>query len=217
MNQKMKITATLALVMLSAGLFAQKKPVVHNYQTIKASEWEILKNDSLDFAFDTYSGQKALLLKRKVANSKGASVAYPKGLNFKDGTIELDIASPNGTNGFVGFAFHIKNQHRYETLYFRPGSSGTINAVQYMPEKKDVFNWWDYEADKYQSKATLPASTWFHVKAVVNKQEITVFVNNRQVMVYKNLDKDLASGPVGFWLGNCPTGAYKNLVVTCTN
>lgn len=211
----MKTYITALLIAYASGVFAQQKPTVYNYSVVNPAEWVIPKNDTLDYAFGTYAGSKALLLKRKIGNYKGASIAYPKALNFKDGTIEMDIASPNGKNGFVGFAFRIKDAHHYETLYFRPGSSGTINAVQYMPEKKSEFNWWDYEADKYQSKTTLPLTAWFHVKAIVKGQEIAVFINNqpKPVMVYKNLDSTLKTGSVGFWLGNCSEGAYKNLVV----
>ncbi|MDP9081117.1 MAG: hypothetical protein M3O71_27175 [Bacteroidota bacterium] len=210
---KKYITTLFALSTICS--FAQRKQVVHDYSKIKPSEWVIPKNDTLDYAFNTYSGADALLLTRKIQNYKGASVAYPKSLKFKDGIIEMDIASPVGKNGFMGFAFRIKDAHHYETLYFRPGSSGTINAVQYMPEKKAEFNWWEYEADKYQSKATLPLTAWFHVKAVVKGPEIAVFLNNqpKPVMVYKNLDPSLKTGSVGFWLGNCSSGAYKNLVV----
>jgi hypothetical protein len=84
-----------------------------------------------------------------------------------------------------------------------------------MPEKKFEFNWWDYESEKYQAKATLPLTAWFHVKAVVKGRTLTVFVDNqpKPVMVYNALDPDLKTGSVGFWLGNSASGAYKNLVV----
>jgi hypothetical protein len=93
---------------------------------------------------------------------------------FKGGIIEADIASPVGGNGLVGIAFRIADAHHCEVVYFRPGSSGTINALQYMPEKKTDFNWWDYEANKYEAKATLPVYSWFHVKVMVKGQQMTV-------------------------------------------
>jgi hypothetical protein len=156
-----------------------------------------------------------LLLKRNILNYKSASIAYPKDLNFKDGIIEADIASPGGSAGFVGLAFRIKDAHHYETVYFRPGSSGTGEAVQYMPEKKQEFDWWDYENSKYEALAVLPVSGWFHTKLVVKGNRLTVFVGNapKPVFVYDALDAGLKNGSVGFWLGNCTVGAYKNLVV----
>ncbi|MDN5284302.1 MAG: hypothetical protein JWR38_576 [Mucilaginibacter sp.] len=211
----MKTCFTFLLLLIAGHSFAQQKTQPHNYTIIKLSEWIIPQTDTLNYAFDNYLGAKALILKRSIANYKSASVAYPKTLNFKDGVIELDIAAPTGKAGYVGLAFRIKDQHHYEALYFRPGSSGTINAVQYMPEKKVEFNWWDYEATKYQAKATLPLTAWFHVKAIVKGRNIAVFVNNqpKPVMVYNELDPDLKTGSAGFWLGNSSSGAYKNLTV----
>src|SRR6202012_317062 len=138
----------------------------HDYTNIDPAKWIFSKTAGFSYGFKTYQGAKALMLKKNFNSPKAAFIAYPKNLNFKDGEIELDMASTTGQH-FIGLAFRIQGPHRYECLYFRPGSSNTINAIQYMPEKKDDFNWWDYEADKYQAKAPLPGANWFHVKAVV--------------------------------------------------
>jgi hypothetical protein len=205
----------LFIPVLFMALHSAAQNQYFDYSSIKPALWVIPKTDTLDYALGNHAGKPALLLKRKFTNYKSASIAYPKKLNFKDGIIELDIAAPTGKAGYVGLAFRIRDAHHYETLYFRPGSSGTINAVQYMPEKKLEFNWWDYESEKYQAKATLPLTVWFHVKAVVKGRTLTVFVDNnpKPVMVYNALDPDLKTGSVGFWLGNSASGAYKNLVV----
>jgi hypothetical protein len=210
----MKIVLTAVLALFANSLFAQQKQKIHDYKTIDPLEWVIPNSGGQGYSFDTYKGAKSLLLKKNFDNYKFGSVAYPKGLNFKDGTIELDMASTTGKD-YLGLAFRIKDARHYETLYFRPASSGTINAVQYMPEKKEDFNWWDYEADKYQAKATLPATGWFHVKAVVKGQTLTVYIDHQPKpgMIYKALDPTLNEGFVGFWFGNSAVCAYKNLIV----
>jgi len=212
----MKTLFILLLILGTTSPYGQQKTVAHNYSVIKTSEWVIPRTDTLDYAFDKYLGQKALLMKRKIDNYKSASVAWPKDLNFIDGIIEADLAWPGKQNGFVGLAFRLKDAHHYEIVYFRPESSGTINAIQYMPEKKFDFNWWDYESDKYQSKATLPLHGWFHVKIIVKGSKLTVFVNHQTTpaLIYNQLDNSLKSGSVGFWLGNSTVGAYRNLVIT---
>jgi len=214
--KRMKTLAILLLILVSACTFGQQKPVVHDYSVVKLSEWVIPRSDTLDYAFGQHEGEKALLLKRKIGNYKSASIAYVKGLWFKNGIIEMDAAWPGEKGGYLGLAFRIKDAHHYESVYFRPESSGTINAIQYMPEKKAEYNWWDYEADKYQATAVLPLHGWFHIKAVVKGNKLTVFINRqaRPSLVYSPLDSSLDSGSVGFWLGNCQVGAYKNLVVT---
>ena len=191
---------------------AQQK--THNYSVIKPSEWVIPNSGGQSYALDTYKGSKALIMKKNFDNYKFGSVAYPKDLNFTNGEIELDMTSTTGKD-YLGLAFSIKDAHHYQTLYFRPASSGTINAIQYMPEKKVDFNWWDYEAEKYQAKATLPATAWFHIKAVVKGNQLTVYVDHQSkpAMVYTALDPELKSGSVGFWFGNSLACAYKNLTV----
>ncbi len=190
---------------------AQQK---HNYSVIKPSEWIIPNSGGVTYSMDTYKGEKALILKKNFNAPKNAWIAYPKGLNFTNGEIELDMASTTG-NDFVGLAFRIKDANHYQSLYFRPASSGTINAIQYMPEKKSEFNWWDYEAEKYQAKATLPATGWFHIKAVVKGNQLTVYVDHQSKpsMIYTALDPELKNGSVGFWFGNSAACAYKNLTV----
>ena len=205
----------LFIPVLFIALYGSAQNKQLDYSNVKPAQWVIPKTDTLGYGLSSYKGKPAFLLKRKFANYKSASVAYPKALNFKDGIIEADIAAPTGKAGYVGLAFRIRDAHHYETLYFRPGSSGTINAIQYMPEKKPEFNWWDYEAEKYQAKAILPLTDWFHIKAVIKARVLTVYINNqpKPVMVFNSLDPDLKAGSVGFWLGNSAAGAYKNLKV----
>lgn len=209
-----KLILIFALLNIAAA-HAQQKYKVHDLSIINPKEWVIPQNDTLDLELGTYQQKKALLIKRKIDNYKSASLAYWPKLNFKDGIIELDLAFAGKGNGYIGLAFRIRDAHHYETVYFRPLSSGTINAIQYMPEKKVDFNWWDYEADKYQAKAILPRNAWFHVKVVVMGSKMEVYVNNSPSpsMVYTSLDPSLKTGAVGYWHGNSSMGAYRNLVV----
>ena len=207
-------THLIILMMLLSGIAGAQKNKKHDYTNINPAEWVIPNSDGVSYKMDTYKGVKALIIKKDFNNYKFGAVAYPKGLMFTDGEIELDMASSNGKE-FLGLAFRIQDAHHYQTLYFRPGGSGTINAIQYMPEKKDDFNWWDYEAEKYQAKATLPSTEWFHIKAVVKGQTLTVYVDHqtKPAMVYTALDPELKNGSVGFWFGNSSACAYKNLII----
>jgi hypothetical protein len=211
----MKKYLLILLLLIAGRAIAQHKKGIHDYSVIRLNEWVIPKNDTLNFEQASHVGKPALILKRKYDNYKSGSVAYPKGLNFTDGVIEFDIASTVGKAGYIGVAFRIRDQHHYEVVYFRPGASGTINAIQYMPEKKVEFNWWDYEAAKYQAKADLQDKGWFHVKVIVKGSQFTLFLNNnpKPVFTYGALDSTLKSGSVGYWLGNTRSAAYRNLVV----
>lgn len=208
----MKKNLTILLLAMTANAVAQQK--VHDYSVIEPANWVFPKTSGFSYDLETYQGAKALMLKKNFNTPKSAFIAYPKDLNFRDGEIELDMASTTG-NDYLGLAFRIQDAVHYETLYFRPASSGTINAVQYMPAKKDEFDWWDYEADKYQAKATLPAKTWFHVKVVVKGRQLTVYVDHqaKPSMVRNDLDPGFKSGFAGVWFGNSAACAYKNLTI----
>jgi len=210
----MKSLLSIILLAVANVAIAQQKGKTYNYSNIEPAQWALPNSDGVTSSIQTCKGSKALIIKKGFNNYKFGIVAYPKTLNFTDGEIELDIASSNGQE-YLGFAFRIQDAHHYQTVYFRPASTGTINAIQYMPEKKEDFNWWDYEAEKYQAKATLPAINWFHVKAVVKGNELKVYINHEATpsMVYKNLDPDLKQGSVGYWFGNSLSCAYKNLTV----
>ena len=210
----MKSLLSIILLAVANVAIAQQKGKTYNYSNIEPAQWALPNSDGVNSTMQTYKGSKALIIKKSFNNYKFGAVAYPKGLNFTDGEIELDLASSNGQE-YLGLAFRIQDAHHYQTLYFRPASTGTINAIQYMPEKKMDFNWWDYEAEKYQAKATLPATNWFHVKAVVKGRELKVYVDHQATpaMVYKDLDPDLKQGSVGYWFGNSLSCAYKNLTV----
>jgi hypothetical protein len=208
-----KFLPVIFCLFLYAGAGAQTKAL--DYSTIRVSDWVTQRSDTLDYVLGEYGDKPAFMLKRNIADSKSASLAYPKRLDFADGTIELDIASPFGKQGFVGVAFHIQDSNHYETVYFRPGASGTGEAVQYMPKKKAEFDWWDYEAASWQSSAVLPETNWFHVKIVIKGREMKVYLDNKPapVMIRSDLDASLPRGSAGFWLGNSPSGAYRNLKI----
>src|SRR5579863_1314531 len=139
----MKKYLTILLLAITGASPAQQKK--HDYSLIQPRQWIIPNSNGMSYSIDTFRGSKALIITKKFDNYKFGAVAYPRGLNFTDGEIDLDMVSGNGQD-YLGLAFRIRDAHHYQTLYFRPASSGTINAIQYMPAKKDEFDWWDYEA-----------------------------------------------------------------------
>src|SRR4051812_6177858 len=105
----MKKLLLLFILLVSIKASAQQKYQVYDLSVIKPKEWIIPKNDTLDYEFGAYQGQKALLIKRKIDNYKSASLAYPKNLYFRDGIIEFDLAFAGKGNGYIGLAFRIKD------------------------------------------------------------------------------------------------------------
>src|SRR5206468_2109102 len=115
----MKTRLIILIILTSVIAGAQQKSKTHNYSTIETAQWVLPNSDGVSSSMQTYKGSKALIIKKGFNNYKFGIVAYPNGLNFTDGEIELDMASSNGQD-YLGVAFRIQDAHHYQTLYFRP-------------------------------------------------------------------------------------------------
>ncbi len=223
------IVALAALVFDCAVLTAGEKATkgtrkapatTRNFSLLKKDEW-VVKNTR--FTASEYKGKKALRLKGNYA------LAYIKGLEFEDGTIEVDVASLSRGRMYFGVAFRVQedvnkkvsakdnSKQKYEYVYFRPFASETPNAVQYCAAGTK-YNW-EYLRKNfpgvYEAKAKLPAIDWFHVKIVVSGQKAEVYVNNakKPALTVKDLKHGKSKGSVGvytYW----KTACFANLKVT---
>jgi hypothetical protein len=72
--------------------------------------------------FGEFLGRRAVYLPSGLLTVKDA--------NFRDGTVEADVASKSG-GLFIGMAFRIESEANMEVVYLRPGASDTSEAVQY--------------------------------------------------------------------------------------
>jgi hypothetical protein len=92
------------------------------------------------------------------------SAFHRNAIAFRDGTIELDMAGTPKTN-FMGIAFHATDVDNSEVVFFRIGSSGTSEAVQYGPALNGRGAAWQvYHGDGANAVATLIRNEWMHVK-----------------------------------------------------
>ena len=86
-------------------------------------------------------------------------------LNFRNGTIEYDVAST--TDMGAGFVFRRADQDNYEMFYLRPRPKceEAPDCVQYAPQTHGVLLWDVFP--QYQGPAPLHPG-WNHVKLVVS-------------------------------------------------
>ena len=188
-----------------------------NIALLKANvknEWVFPETGRYNYKVMEWSGERCLYMNRMVYDGSKADVAYLNDLEFQDGIIEFDIASPSDKS-YIGFVFRLKDENNYECVYLRCHGSGTTGAMQYMPVNDTVFNWWDYKDEKFKGIATVPANKWFHVKAEINGDELKVWGNGSEKpnMHYKGLGHDVSSGKIGFLLGNSPDACFANLKI----
>jgi len=161
----------------------------------------------------------------KFSEANGDGVAWLDGVNFANGSIELDIKGKDVLQqSFVGVAFHGVDEKTLDAIYFRPFNFHTtdsvrrIHAVQYVSHPDFPWNVLRETQNAKYEKAIPSApdpNEWFHVKIVVDYPQITVYVNN-SASPCLSVDKlnDRQTGKIGLWVGNNSGGEFANLVIT---
>jgi hypothetical protein len=163
--------------------------------------------------------------KVQFSEASGDGVAWLDGVNFANGSIEIDIRGKDVLQqSFVGVAFHGVDEKTLDAIYFRPfnfratDSVRLIHAVQYVSHPDFPWNVLRETQNAKYEKAIPSApdpNEWFHVKIVVDYPHITVYVNNSPSPCL-TVDKlnDRQSGKLGLWVGNTSGGEFANLVIS---
>jgi len=161
----------------------------------------------------------------RLSKNKDEGIAWIKGVEFSNGTIEIDIRGKEVfQESFAGIAFHGSDIDTLDAIYFRPfnfqspDSVQRAHAVQYISHPEFT---WQILREKYPGKYEKPVSPspggneWFHVKIVVQYPDVTVYVdgNDTPCLSIKKLS-GRRTGKVGLWAGNNSDGDFANLVIS---
>jgi hypothetical protein len=157
-------------------------------------------------------------------NKRGQNVVWLDRIEFKEGTIEFDAkgksAPPQGS--FIGVAFRVADLETHDAVYFRPFNFRSddpekkAHAVQYVSEPEWPWRRLRKENPGHYEKPVDPApdgDAWFHVKVVIEKRTVTVFVNGEpEPSLRVNELSDRRAGSVGLWCNGY--GVISNLQIT---
>ncbi|MGB6679560.1 MAG: hypothetical protein WBE44_22890 [Terriglobales bacterium] len=149
--------------------------------------------------------------------------AFVAGVDFRDGTIEADVAgalmpgAPADARGFIGIDFRSQEHGaRTESIYLRPTNGRADDqlrrnhSVQY--DSLPDFPWFRLRKESpgvYESYTDLEAGAWTHMKIVVSGTKAALYVNgsNQPCLIVSDLKLGETHGQVGFW-GEWSTDAY---------
>jgi len=160
----------------------------------------------------------------RLSEHAGDGVAYLQGVEFTNGTIELDVRGKDvPQQSFVGVAFHGVDGTTYDAIYFRPFNFRAEDpdrrghAVQYIAQP--IYPWQKLRAEqpgKYE-RAIDPVpdpNAWFHVRVVVTSPKVSVFVDDAKEpsLVIDQLS-NRKKGLVGLWVGNNSGGDFANVKI----
>jgi hypothetical protein len=160
----------------------------------------------------------------RLSEAEGEGPAYLPGIDFANGTIEVDIKGRDVQGAsFVGVAFHGVDGTTYDGIYFRPFNFKTadparvLRAVQYISQP--AHPWQKLRADKpgqYEKpvKPVPDPNDWFHARVVVASPKVSVFVGDatEPCLTVEQLS-DRKKGLVGIWVGNMSGGDFANFKI----
>lgn len=185
--KQLKLSLSIAIILMVHQGFGQSNPIEIPMQE---KHWEFSEGK---VEFMTHKSVPAI----KILSDAGKVI--PMDVEFSTGTIEFDVVL--GDFPFVGFSFHRHGPGEEEWFYFRPYAAGNptaMDAIQYAPIVKGVTLWDMYP--QYQGPANFQKGEWTHVKLVVAKQQMHVYVNETEkpTLAIPNLEGNYPTGAISF-------------------
>ena len=213
------VISTLACVAeLSAAsrVLAQKKAIEPDLAALAEGKGLKVFNRSLSVLND--GARKGV----RLSQNPGVGVAYIEGVEFADGSLEIDIRGKDvQQQSFVGVAFHGLDEKTHDAVYFRPFNfkaedpARRLRAVQYVSHPTYT---WEKLRTEHPGKYEKPVSPvpdpndWFHARIVVASPKVSVFVNDsKEPSLVVDQLSDRKKGLVGLWVGS--DGDFANFKI----
>ena len=184
----------------------------------------------------TFAGQSALRLVTPENTIRGDGdrldhLALVEGLEFTNGTIEVDVAgSPNpnasgGARGFVGVAFRVQpDRSIYDCFYLRPTNGRAEDqerrnhSLQYISHPDHTWSKLRKETpSRYETYVDITPDTWIHLRIEVDGDKARIFVDGREqpsLIVNDVKSGATTSGQVALWFEGSTIAHFANLKIT---
>ncbi len=174
-----------------------------------------------------YRGRRAVKLVPVKASNDESMLAILAKSDFKNGTIEVDLAgapragTPPDSRGFIGIAFRVRPKASgFECFYLRPTNARADDqlrrnhSAQYVSEPE--FPWPRLRKENpgmYESYVDLDPGAWTKVKIVVAGKTARLFVNGAQepCLIVNDLKLGESEGPIALWAHVTTDGYFSEL------
>jgi hypothetical protein len=176
-----------------------------------------------------FKGRNAVRVVADADAGNAESYALLEDQTFRDGVIEVDLAGQPadgafaGARGFIGIAFRVQADGRYEYIYLRPTNGRADDQVrrnhstQYSSYPDFDFARARREApEKYESYVDVQPGVWTKFRLEVEGRRARFYVNGAEqpCLIVNDLRLEPASGGVALWVGPGTEGYFTNLSVT---
>jgi hypothetical protein len=177
----------------------------------------------------TYQGRSAIQLVATPGAENGTSYAVIKDAVFRDGTIEVDLAgrpaagADTAARGFIGVAFRLQGDGRYEYIYLRPTNGRADDQVrrnhstQYSSHPDFDFARSRKEApEKYESYVDLQPGVWTKYRIEIQGRTARLYVHGAEqpCLIVNDLKLEPREGGVALWVGPGTEGYFSSLKIT---
>ena len=153
-----------------------------------------------------------------------------KGVNFKNGIIEVKVLSrlltnaPDFARGFIGIAFRINDDNtKYESIYIRPVNARVDDqvrrnhSIQYYSYPNYKFDRLRKESpERYEAYADMEMNKWITLRIEVKDAQAKLYINNNKqpsLLVTDLKHGANASGSIALWIEIGTEGYFKDLKV----
>jgi hypothetical protein len=188
-----------------------------------------LTGKNVTIAQVAFKGRSAIQLIANPDAANATSYAVVRDASFRDGTIEVDLAGQPaagagaGARGFIGIAFRIQGDGRYEYIYLRPTNGRADDQVrrnhstQYSSHPDFDFAKSRQEApEKYESYVDLEPGVWTKYRIEVDGRKARLYVHGAEqpCLIVNDLKLEPQAGGVALWVGPGTEGYFSNLKIT---
>src|SRR5262245_15258449 len=197
--------------------------------SLAAQSMDRLVAKNVSIAQTNYKGRSSIKVTANPEAANGTSYALVKDASFLDGVIEVDLAgqpapgAASSARGFIGIAFRIQGDGRYEYIYLRPTNGRADDQIrrnhstQYSSYPDFDFARSRQEApEKYESYVDLEPGVWTKYKIEVEGRKARLYVHGAEqpCLIVNDLKLDPREGGVALWVGPGTEGYFSNLKIT---
>lgn len=184
--------------------------------------------NNVSIAQTTFKGRNSIQVIANRGAANGVSYALVKDRLFRDGTIEVDLAgqpaagADGGARGFIGIAFRLQGDEKYEYIYLRPTNGRADDQVrrnhstQYSSHPDFDFARSRKEApERYESYVDLEPGVWTRYKIEVQGSKARLYVHGAEqpCLIVNDLKLEPREGGVALWVGPGTEGYFSNLKI----
>jgi len=212
------IILAVLLVLPALFSFSQAPSPINLHEAVKTGNIEVYNREMTLINEDGHLGIN-------LSRDLGEGIAWLKGIEFSNGTIEFDVRGEDlKQHSFVGIAFHAKDNETFDAIYLRPFQFHAddevlrSHGIQYISLPSFT---WQVLREKYPNKfehSVDPApdpNGWVHMKVVVKDKKISVYINGQTnpTLVVEKVTS-FSNGKVGFYVADTSGGDFANITIT---